>query len=250
MTINSSAPTATLEKHAMAESAHTKRDHPIIFSSPMVRALLQNRKTMTRRIAWRSETDRKYMSFVCDGEKPPSLSRSAKGLVALGGVYWLRPSPWQKVKPGDRLWVRETWNGYTERVLGSREGCRIMAYRVSDEDDYYKGMKWRSPIHMRRSDSRLTLVVTATKIERLQDISNQDAISEGCECVSVLDNQDASGYRMAEGTALTGSPISAFEEYWTALHGPGSWDANPEVVALTFTVRKTNINQIGRETGN
>lgn len=182
-------------------------DKPIIFSAPMIRALLDGRKTMTRRLAWRTFKAR-------DG--------------AYAGVADERAlSPWQRVKPGDRLWVREAWSltgefsdatskylrGFysPERVLG-----RHLRHRA-DADGYDEASQaWRPSIHMPRWASRLTLTVTATKIERLAAISDADARAEG-----VADK-------------------AAFFDLWWTLHKPGD-DANPEVVALTFTVEKRNI---------
>src|ERR1700722_5468108 len=94
-------------------------DYPIIFSAPMILALLAGEKTMTRRLAWRSETDIKKMAFICDGERPDPLAKLAKNTsVQMAGAYWLRPSSWQRVQPDDRLWVREA-----------------MAARISDEPE-------------------------------------------------------------------------------------------------------------------
>jgi hypothetical protein len=153
-------------------------DRPIIFSAPMVLALLEGRKTMTRRLA---------------------------------------TSPLRKVIPGDRLYVRESGVWYIENIKGVGE-CPWAHYRATDEDAFLPGMKWRPSIHMPRWASRLTLIVTATKIERLSSMSTADERAEG------FDNDGL-----------------AFCELWDALHGPGSYDANPEVVAISFRVVLANI---------
>ena len=114
-------------------------ERPIIFSATMVRALLAGRKTMTRRLAW---------------QKP------------LRPV--LLPTAWQRIRPGDRLWVREIW-------YPGQAAADPIRYRAT----YGSGptsFAWRSPIHMPRAASRLTLAVTATRIERLQAITAADAI--------------------------------------------------------------------------
>jgi hypothetical protein len=199
-------------------------DRPVIFSSPMIRALLENRKTMTRRLAWHP---------------------TKKNIF---GAPW--PTPWQKVRPGDRLWVREAW-----RIEGcgsgvSAEACRI--YRgpgreIEYRADEYKPVPWmeRSPIHMPRWASRITLVVTETKIERVQAISVEDAIAEGCD-----------GRKTVRQFALFGSKGEKrkqiirlhapgdFADLWCSLHGPAAWDDNPEVVALRFEVHKVNIDRM------
>lgn len=192
-------------------------DRPIIFSGPMICALLEGRKTMTRRLAW--------------GLHRPSKAEmedaAAKGFVGI--VRRPAPTIWQRVKPGDRLWVRETWKPHS--IYGSTlprnvpENSRI--FYCADGGSFPSNTPWRSPIHMLRWASRLTLVVTATKIERLQSIGASDAMAEGvCEVGEVC------------------RPVGAFAVLWNELHGSESWAANPEVVVLTFTVNKQNIDAL------
>ena len=163
-------------------------DIPIIFSAPMVQALLDGRKTMTRRLAW------EWREF-------PEIEQRLR-----------RSSLWQRAKPGDRLWVRETW----------RDGAMAVMYRADGNGGALA--TWRSPIHMRRKDSRITLVVTATKIEPLQKISHDDAVAEG---VGIFPHSMSAQKR--------------FKELWESLHGADSWSGNPDVVAMTFEVHRQNI---------
>lgn len=189
-------------------------DRPIIFSAPMVRALLDGRKTMTRRLA---EQIRKT--------HPSNTSYD---------TYQL-PSPWQKAKPGDRLWVRENWRvpGDCSAELESTSTCT-----GPDDCEFaadFAGMeldlrRWRPSIHMPRWASRLTLLVEAVKIERLQEISEADAEAEGVRAIAARPDAHA---------------LTVFSGLWETLHGPGSWHANPEVVALSFLVEKRNIDQLG-----
>lgn len=166
-------------------------DYPIIFSREMIAALRAGRKTQTRRLA---------------------------------------TSPLRKVKPGDRLWVREAWRAEDRYDNAAPKDIPTHA-RVSFDAESGKGLSWkgRPSIHMPRWVSRLTLVVTATKTERLQDISDADAFAEGIQQVVNEGQQD-------DGTAR-----GAFKVLWESLHGPGSWDATPEVIAITFTVHHRNI---------
>lgn len=215
-------------------------DIPIIFSAPMVRALLEGRKTMTRRLRW---IGRK----AADGEG-------------------FRESTWARVKPGDRLWVRENHQfrgadygdsgGDIEwfRVYGgdgasdnwdpdfpeSWEPSFHMAFRKLTDPGESEGAdvtgyvtKLLPSIHMPRWASRLTLVVTAAKIERLQDISKTDVIAEGIA--------ERDGCPITDVHAGWHEP---FAQLWDSLNGDGAWDANPEVVALTFTVHTTNIDAL------
>jgi hypothetical protein len=175
-------------------------DRPILFSAPMVKALLDGRKTQTRRLAWRGS----YM--------PP------------------KPSPWQKVKPGDRLWVRETH--YVESAgYKDGRGKRIL-YRATEPD---APTSWTPAIHMYRFASRLTLEVVGSWVEPLQDISDLAAIGEGV----TGSGRDWRVEDLAQGT----DPRSAFSALWWALHGIGSWQANPDVVVIGFKVHHRNIDQ-------
>lgn len=186
-------------------------DIPIIFSAPMVQALLVGRKTMTRRLAW---------------GKARRLAWQPKDQPAAK-----RPTDWQRVKPGDRLWVRETWCDpdqdhravYRADLTSGqlKESEQVMrATRKQRASDYHY-RPWRSPIHCPRWASRLTLIITATKIEPLQMIRNADILAEG----------------------IPGDPPQSivFAALWDSLHGEGAWRANPEIVALTFAVHKQNI---------
>jgi hypothetical protein len=199
------------------------RDIPIIFSGPMVRALLDGRKTMTRRLAWGKRYRRR------NGEE--------------GGLL---PSSWQFVMPGDRLWVRENW---ALKDCGRRVGvdaatwpqgfpvdrAQYIATDTAPSTNTDGSPYWwnqRPCIHMPRWASRLTLVVTSTKDETLQAITELDAMLEGVEPA-------VAGHRG------DGEPIKTYRtgfcRLWNQLHGESAWLDNPQVVALTFTVHKQNI---------
>lgn len=212
------------------------RDIPVIFSSPMVRALLDGRKTMTRRLAW-SFVRRKLARDLTSGN--PCLVDDKGRTTA--------PSPWQKAEPGDRLWVRESlYADQMEDLLTGERTTNVMAaYYVADksevlgEGDFNLAWKWERKslpsIHMPRAFSRLTLVVTSTKIERLQDISEADAKAEGWTPRPEV-SADPEVHRDAAR--------DWFSDLWTDLHGVESWRSNPEVVALSFKVVRQNIDRI------
>lgn len=219
------------------------RDIPIIFSAPMIMALLREAKEpgtgkqMTRRLAWRSE------------EMPEGATFPSR---------WKKPSPWQRVEPGDRLWVRETVRA--EELPDGSDGVRYAADKtwLSIENSQQAADYWGHlfnyrkkrgapvpPIHMPRWCSRLTLTLTGVTIERLQDISEQDCEREGIERVITGLRSHDHRYRVygVENT-VTSYPRYSFKSLWTSLHGSTAWDENPEVVAISFRVFAQNIDAL------
>jgi len=206
-------------------------DRPILFSAPMIRALLEGRKTQTRRLAWRVHG---------------SCSKCGRsGRIYSAGKFiqcpqcegtGRRPTIWQKIKPGDRLWVRETWgtDDSAQDLSPPSQLCHFdhvgLMYRATDRCLF---TRWRPSIHMPRWASRLTLCVTDVRRERVREISEGDAVSEGSLCLPL--------------TSLAAGARGAFTEIWNTIHGPDAWDRNDEVVALTFTVHKANIDQLGEQ---
>lgn len=213
-------------------------DRPIIFSASMVRALIDGRKTMTRRLA-------------CGWRKVRDPVERGNWLTAF------RPTSWQCVKAGDRLWVRERWTHDAPDLKACRaafEDASAGSGDVLPYGPYYfvgetapETLKWISPIHMPRWASRLTLVVTATKIERVQRVSEGGALAEGVE----HDEKYPTLFKLyhplpgnAPGLMVSGFARNSFMSLWMRLHGSDSWDTNPEVVALTFVVHKLNIDEL------
>jgi hypothetical protein len=225
-------------------------DHPIMFSRPMIEALLDGRKTQTRRLAWR-------------WPKSFGDSRPIVGTVETRG----EPTPWQRVKVGDRLWVRENfwrwgrWIGtktagnvsHRFEALPDSTGSFLPVYAAGqtiepDENGSFADAEptWhlRPCIFLERKHSRITLTITATKIERVQAISEPDAVAEGLvafasgetRCVGVKVEGGYSPY------GLTGR--ECFMNLWCDLHGPRSWADDPEVVALAFSVHVANIDSL------
>ncbi len=242
-------------------------DYPIIMSGPMVRALLEGRKSQTRRLAWRSTKwnpdieckHGRYACPICDG----------------AGV---KPTIWQKVKAGDRLWIREThtfessrdfeWydppfnDGRPLRVHDDPDWGQYWDqahYRATDptpdlayDDQDEPGVRWRPSIHMPRWASRITLAVDSTRVERLQEISIHDAAQEGMH--SVMEQRTwwyngVSHVRTDGGPKRFPTSVAAYHALWDHLHGPDSWQANPEVVAIGFTPRLCNIDEMGGNDG-
>lgn len=200
-------------------------DKPIIFSAPMVRALLQGRKSQTRRVL---------------NPQPLGIARAER----IAPRSW-RIFPWfdrcsvefkaPSYAPGDRLYVREA---FCPR-LGYPAPIAKPHYRADDDRPEWRGL-WKPSFHMPRWASRLTLNVTEVRVQRLQEISEADAVAEGCE-------HDSDGWRDYQfpATQCCGTSRDSYRTLWNSLHGPDAWDANPWVVALTFTVQRGNIDQIG-----
>ena len=215
-------------------------DIPILFSAPMVHAMLECRKTMTRRPAWRAP-------------KPVDPS----GAITTDLVS--APTRWQSVKPGDRLWVRETWQYAPKKYCicpqGSEPqpcddwqkgtGCRSDRDAVIFRADGMKASHWRPGIHMPRWASRITWIVTAVRIERLRDISEADARAEGVDddCLEPLRRERF--YGMKPWPEFYRPLFALFIDQ---IHGDGFWANNPEVVVITGEVHARNIDAV-KESG-
>ena len=219
------------------------RERGILFSAPMVRALLAGTKTQTRRVVkWQGPKgfphyfDRAFIDSPAGEPRlcvpyhhPDDLDMGDDGLQA----HRHYPPHGQ---PGDRLWVRETW------ARDDEDGC--MMYRADVgrcinadawEQSRHEGApryRWRPAIHMPRWASRITLEITAVRVERLQDIGEADAIAEGIERAA------CEGYWKLYGREANGdadrSPRVAYRSLWESINGHGSWQQNPWVWVLEF----------------
>lgn len=211
-------------------------DLPIIFSAPMVRALLDGRKTNTRRLpsirGHRSISE--FQRSTTDGYDW-TFRDAQKRWHDLTHDDLMRRLKWQI---GDRLWVREAFRGARgyEGLPPAKWGNKPVWYCADGDPDprtwWHLSSRARPSIHMPRWASRLTLTVTDVRVQRLQDISEEDARAEGWP-----GPETDLGYPIIE-------PRKWFAGLWDALHGPGAWDANQWVVAITFDVRKGNIDEV------
>lgn len=214
-------------------------DKPILFNGPMVRAILDGRKTQTRRALMRTN----LMEW--DGKE-------------------MRPIP-VGFAPGDRLWVRETFNQFWFSQDGddawpsdklatpaevraiAEDGSRVSppqtVYRESDRArKWFDDQPWRPSIHMPRWASRLTLIVEDVRVQRLQDISEADALAEGAPVAVDQWSADGSGNAcLTDKTWRRVSPARWFHDLWNSINGPEAWAANPWVAAITFRTIRANI---------
>ncbi|MFN7931550.1 MAG: hypothetical protein U0Y68_27195 [Blastocatellia bacterium] len=204
------------------------KEYPILFSGPMVRAILAGRKTQTRRVVKRIKRI-DGVDCVMDVDGLPS----ALGYMNDGTDL----CPYGTA--GSHLWVRETWTLWDGGEHARRDGRGITfradclnKYGVEDLDsqrcraDY--GVKWRPSIFLPRWASRLTLEITDVRVERLQDISEADAQAEG---VKQHADEDQDG---APDAAQSRSYKQGVKDTWCDLHGAASWAANPFVWVIGF----------------
>lgn len=209
-------------------------ERPIIFSGESVRAILAGRKTQTRRVVrWPIVSngivfDRGLGDIVCRNDYlPPSemLMDFRRGKEA---YYIARCEGWEQVcpygVPGDRLWVRETWQHENGSCDNPRCGQPTHIYHRATET-YPESMRWRSPIHMPRWASRLTLRVTDVRVERLKDICASDIRAEG------LVDQRHPTARVGDTPTLH----TQFGRAWDDINAKRApWASNPWVWVVTF----------------
>jgi hypothetical protein len=223
-------------------------DRPILFSGPMVRALLDGTKTQTRRVL--KPQPLQWQAAVIDILPPTQDGSGNWGQVETvwSGAGMCEPDhevwhPIRHHRVGDRLWVRETW-AFDVNAIGSmrdEEGPFVYAADPSGARTRLCE-RWTPSIHMPRWASRLTLIVTDVRVQRLQEISDTDAMAEGLTPV----RSPINGHVTYQVPNLLGgqTPQRAFKVLWDTINGPGAWDANPWVVATTFTVHRCNIDQM------
>ena len=203
----------------------------------MVRAILENSKTQTRLVVNPApEADQKLST----------VTGSSGFIYAVDSTY---SQPWPDVRrmrwdcpygqPGDLLWVRETFCPIYSQDPNYNGGQPIehdyrATYKNGDRLGDLLGIKkqWKSSRYMPRRASRITLEITGVRIERLQGISESDAIAEGC-------SKNHNGYYWGGPHAVSGlkqmaTAKSAYNDLWTSINGPDSWAANPWVWVVEF----------------
>ncbi|EQA6248522.1 hypothetical protein FA195_16695 [Pseudomonas aeruginosa] len=206
-------------------SAETPRERPILFNEQMVRAILEGRKTVTRRVM-KPQPD--FLGSMVDPNTP------FKTLDA--GLHARITCPYGE--PGDRLWVREAWaadaqvDAIAPRDLSQGEPIWYPAdfsVRQTGCSMISKG-RGRPSIHMPRWASRILLEITAVRVERLQDISEEQALAEGVHGEPCDHARQACSDIGCWGDTAKG----AFGFLWEQLNGAGAWQANPWVWVVEF----------------
>lgn len=231
------------------------KERGMIFNGEMVRAILDGRKTQTRRpIKWK-QTRFTEIGEREDGSKWP-WSEDAEHACD----FW-HPCPFGAV--GDRIWVRETWgvvsHAFSDDGLmidwvpdrpataihampfgnGYYSGYAIYAadgdFTWGDDDGYEDGRScWKPSIHMPRAASRILLEITDVRVERLNAISEEDAEAEGIDMEALYDSQDC--YDCIANHNMTGRPTvtGAFKYLWESIYGEEGWKSNPWVWVIEF----------------
>ena len=198
------------------------KERPILFSASMVRAILEGRKTVTRRpVKVQPHIDASgnfcvgNSNYGQDGYGKPVTKHFVNGCCPFG-------------KPGDRLWVRETWARVGNCDPGYLTfGATYPACLPPELENIPAAseIRWKPSIHMFRRDSRILLEITDVRVERLQDISRADIRAEGLLCPPELASDDVSpNYR-------DWYP-AAWRELWESTGG--DWNANPWVWVVEF----------------
>jgi len=230
------------------------KEIPILFSTPMVQALLDGRKTMTRRIVntKRSGWDCQTMKFALS-KIIRAIDTKISSVIGFHAFFQANDSDHKLGtmchygQPGDVLWVRESFSFWLDAIKYKADGESVL-----------KGFKYKPSIHMRKDYARIWLQVEEIRVEQLQDISEEDAKSEGIlpaiESSSsflyydkysmkllaggAMKTEVIKGEKVRIGASYTGAK-SSFRSLWTYINGPQSWDSNPWVWVVKFKTLST-----------
>ena len=222
------------------------KERPILFSGPMIRAILDGTKTQTRRVVkkinpFANRIEAADFATVFPGATPKEIEREGGQIWTVHGpVCTTKQQPecrytWFRCpygQPSDRLWVKETfqylrpWHqGYE---LCDKDDPKMEVRFAATEEKFCPELPWRPSIHMRRIDSRIMLEIEAVRVERLQDITDNDAQAEGI----FLNRYD--WWECGNGLRGESTPVTAYRALWETINGPGSWAANPFCWVINF----------------
>jgi len=216
---------------SIAKVEATGKIKPILFSAPMVRAILDGRKTMTRRIV-KPQPPEDIPPLRCDWFNPTVIDKDgdfAPGPRIFGAFddygEWGQKSPYT---PGDILWVRETW-GYDWYDDGNTRAWKRVVYRADEGAtpmDNGDPAPWKPSIFMPRWASRIWHRVTDVRAERVQEITWEDIGSEGLGEPFNAFQCDLKAYEECDRVE--------FRNLWNRIHGPNAWDRNPFCWVISF----------------
>ncbi|MGE5681687.1 MAG: hypothetical protein ACM34K_12490 [Bacillota bacterium] len=220
-------------------------EKPILFSTPMVESILDDRKSQTRRIMKIQPPSEKHIfSQVIE-----STNRKQNGKC-----HWVLPNIYVNSKndsseyfnwpyrKGDHLWVKEPY-GFKVKNDSLGGSGNFLVYKADnptaiafeDCSGAKFPVKWKTSRFMPKKYARIWLEVTAARVERLNDISEQDAVAEGVEpCLYHHWADYSEKPEFQKSATLITSPIESYMSLWNSLNGKGSWEKNPWVWAITF----------------
>lgn len=213
------------------------KEIPMLFSAPMVQAIMEGRKTQTRRLVDAPDLiaapDRfRFIGDSVGRDFPrPAIKYDDRvwyewQLTNSNEASWVERCRWEK---GDLLWVRETWRGIDQDYGQPR-------YEYKATETINVSEKWKPSIHMPKEAARIWLQVESVRAELLQDITEDDAISEGVEKMGEF----VFPYKhYASGAASCIDAKTSFRTLWQAINGDESWVLNPWVWVISFKVLST-----------
>lgn len=193
---------------------HTVSEKGILFSTEMVKAILEDRKTQTRRVV-KDEFCREWLAAFPEGK------RSLPKYCPYG-------------KPGDLLYVRETWCNPTGSEIDSSSIC----YKADWSEGITSHKKnkgiWKPSLHLPKAGSRIWVMIEDIRVERVQEISEEDAKSEGIRRIGTDSEMSYKSYAVNYEVGVF--PYVSFLTLWQKINGRDSWDANPWVWVVKFRV--------------
>lgn len=212
------------------------RKLPILFSTEMVEATLAGRKCMTRSTHGLDKVNEnpnewKFRQWISEVQKPISIESDWRLLAEFEnkslGICLLVKAAYAV---GDKIWVRERFETDTDGTVKFYAGNIEVKHNAA----YRKLTKWKPGIHLFKKDARIWLECTGVRLERLQDISEADAIAEGIEIIHSPIFNEPRYKDYANVTDCWRSPISSFQSLWASINGVDSWDKNPWVFIYEF----------------
>ena len=214
------------------------KQSPILFSTDMVKAILEGRKTQTRRVVKPQPYFESYYLMELCGESLTIDYNQGDNNPVVKCPYG---------QTGDVLWVRETWRltqpyGPEEYYFGYKVDCGIKI-QASEKYDFHSPDVWKPSIHMPKEACRIFLRITNVRVERLQDITREDCIKEG---IGYLETDGEKFYQLGgswyDYERKTFNPLSSgkispsmsFKSLWRSINGEQSWNDNPWVWVIEF----------------
>jgi len=212
------------------------RELPILFSTPMVKAIEDNRKKMTRRTSGLEKVNLEpdnweYIQFINEVNTKTLVGQL---YVCFRYKSWVIQSFKPRYQEGDHVWVKETWRKF--------DICKNIIMYKADRDRPNE-FKWKSSLYMRKEYARTWLECTGVRCERLRDISEQDAINEGIQIIE--DNEAYFDYEFNGKNGSYATAKGSFFSLWKKINGNESLDLNPWVFVYEFKRIQDNDKSTG-----